>query len=50
MLDEVKSSLPAINGQPINENFLTKYEIALAELIRQERDLSEVNKYILILE
>ncbi|XP_001603446.1 uncharacterized protein LOC100119722 [Nasonia vitripennis] len=42
VLDEVKSSLPAIKGEPVDENFLTKYEMALAELIRQGRDLSEI--------
>lgn len=44
MLDEIKSSLPAIKGQSVDENFLTKYEMALAELIRQGKDLSEVNR------
>lgn len=42
MLVEVKSSLPAIKGEAGGENFVDKYEEAIAELIREGKDLSEV--------
>ena len=44
VLHEVKGSLPGIKDHSNEENFLSKYEAAIAELIREGKDLSEVNK------
>lgn len=42
VLKEVENYLPSIKNQPSDENFLTKYEEAIAELISEGKDLSEV--------
>lgn len=46
VLNEVKIYLPGIKSEPTEENFLTKYEPAIIELVLEGKHLSEVNIYI----
>jgi hypothetical protein len=45
MLDEIKSNLPGFSDESDKDNFLSKYELAVNELILQGKNLSEVNNF-----